>query len=74
MTHGPESSLFAIDGWHAGQWREIERGTTVGYKWLLRFGTVTTEKVRLRITQSRLCPTLKTFGLFLEPEGAYASI
>lgn len=70
ITEGQRIEEYAIDSWHQGQWREIERGTTVGYKWLHRFDPVTTEKVRLRITQSRLCPTLKTFGLFLEPEGA----
>jgi alpha-L-fucosidase len=66
VTEGQRIEEYAIDGWCEGQWHEIARGTTVGYKWLLRFDPVTTEKVRLRISRSRVCPTLKTFGLFME--------
>jgi alpha-L-fucosidase len=69
IAEGQRIEEYAVDGWHESQWREIQRGTTVGYKWLLRFGKITTTRVRLRITKSRACPTLKTFGLFLEPEG-----
>jgi alpha-L-fucosidase len=65
---GQRIEAYVLEGWHEGEWREIAEGTTVGYKWLLRFGTVTVDKVRLRITKSRLCPTLQAFGLFLAPE------
>lgn len=68
ICEGQRIESYVLEGWHEGSWREIARGTTVGYKWLLRFGTVTVPKVRLRILESRLCPTLKTFGLFREPE------
>ena len=68
IREGQRIEEYILEGLHEGEWREIKRGTTVGYKWLLRFGTVTVEKVRVRITKSRVCPTLKTFGLFFEPE------
>ncbi|MFT5473714.1 MAG: alpha-L-fucosidase [Candidatus Promineifilaceae bacterium] len=67
IREGQRIEKYQLEGWHEGAWRPIARGTTVGYKWLLRFGTVTVDKVRLRITASRVCPTLKNFGLFLEP-------
>ena len=48
-------------------WREFARGTTVGYKRLLRFDPVTASKVRVRIVDSRVCPTLSSFGLYFAP-------
>jgi alpha-L-fucosidase len=48
-------------------WREFARGTTVGYKRLLRFDPVTASKVRVRIVDSRVSPTLSNFGLYFAP-------
>jgi alpha-L-fucosidase len=48
-------------------WREFAHGTTVGYKRLLRFDPVTASKVRVRIVDSRVCPTLSNFGLYFAP-------
>jgi alpha-L-fucosidase len=59
---------FALDAWLKDGWQEIARGTTVGYKRLLRFDAVETAKVRLRILDSRVCPTLCEFGLYLEEQ------
>ena len=57
---------LALDAWVDGEWREIARGTTVGYKRLLRFEAVETDRVRIRILQSRIRPTLAEVGLYLE--------
>jgi alpha-L-fucosidase len=52
-----------------GEWKQVTEGTTVGYKRLLRFPTVFTDKVRLEILSSRLNPTIVEFGLYkLLPE------
>ena len=48
-------------------WKQVARGTTVGYKRLLVFDNVTTDKVRLHIVRSRLNPTLCNLGLFYQP-------
>ena len=64
---GQRVSEFALDAWAGGEWKEFARGTTVGYKRLLRFDDVTTSKVRLRILDSRVCPTLSAFGLYRSP-------
>jgi alpha-L-fucosidase len=50
-----------------GQWQQIAEGQTVGYKRICRTPDVTTDKVRIRILDSRVCPTIATFGLFLAP-------
>ncbi len=45
----------------------VARGTTVGYKRLLRFSATTSQRVRLVIDSSRTNPTLSSFGLFKSP-------
>jgi alpha-L-fucosidase len=57
-VRGQRIEHHALDAWVDGRWTEVATGTTVGYKKILRFPTVTTERLRLRITQSRLAPTV----------------
>jgi len=64
---GQRISGFALDSWDSGGWKEFAHGTTVGYKRLLRFPDVTTSRVRLRILDSRVCPTLGGFALYNAP-------
>ncbi len=64
---GQRIEQFSLEVLQGAEWKTIAQATTVGYKKLLRFEPVTARKVRLRITQSRLCPTLSAFGLFRSP-------
>lgn len=51
-------------------WREVAKGTTIGWKKLLRFPAVTAKWVRVRVLKSRSDTTNffpKTFGLYLDP-------
>ncbi len=65
---GQRIEQFRIDRWDGQDWQKVAEGTTVGYKRLLRFKPVTTDRVRIVIEQSRLSPTLSNFGLFRLPE------
>lgn len=66
---GQRISSFAIDVWQADGWKEVERGTTIGHKRLLRLmHPVTSDRVRVRILASRLEPTLAEFGLYKQPD------
>jgi alpha-L-fucosidase len=67
IATGQRVSEFALDAWDGGTWKEFARGTTVGYKRLLRFPDVTASKVRVRILDSRVRPTLCGFGLYHAP-------
>ena len=64
---GQRIEAFRLDVWADGAWKEVTSGTTVGYKRLLRFDAVTTDKVRLSILASRSNPTLAEFGLYKRP-------
>jgi alpha-L-fucosidase len=59
---------FVIETWSHGAWTvpaAVEEQTTVGRKRLMRLVVpVTTDRVRVRITGSRLEPTLAEIGLF----------
>ncbi|WP_428312895.1 alpha-L-fucosidase [Hydrocarboniphaga sp.] len=59
---------FVIETWSDGAWKPVaavEEQTTVGLKRLLRLVVpVTSDRVRVRITGSRLEPTLAEVGLF----------
>ncbi len=64
---GQRVEAFALDQFKDGQWAEFARGTSIGNHRLVRGDYVTTDKVRLRITQSPVCPALAEFGLYAEP-------
>jgi len=55
---------FAVDKWQDGQWVEFASGTSIGNLRLLRTEPTTTTRLRLRITQSPVCPALSEFGVY----------
>ena len=67
---GQRIESFVIEAWNGSAWIAVEKIssddlTTVGHRRLIRLKTpVTTDQVRIRITGSRLEPTLAELGLF----------
>jgi len=47
-----------------GTWQEVSRGTTVGYKRIAKFDPVTTDELRIRILDSRVCPVISFVGVY----------
>ncbi len=47
-----------------GGYVEVSSGTTVGYKKITRFDPVCTDEVRIKITDSRVCPVLSFIGIY----------
>ncbi len=64
---GQRVEAFALDQWKADGWQEFARGTSIGNRRLLRTGFVTSDRVRLRVTQAAAGPALSEFGLYAEP-------
>jgi alpha-L-fucosidase len=58
----------AVDAMVNGQWKELAKAESVGSCHLWRIPSVVTNRVRIRVTRSPVCPALSDFGLFLEPE------
>ncbi len=63
---GQRIESFALDQWHADQWMEFARGSSIGNCRLVRGEEVTASKVRLRITKSAACVALSELSLFRE--------
>jgi len=64
FRHGQRVESFVLEAQDGQAWKEISRGTTIGYKRLLRFDPVTASEVRLRITGSRDIPEIRHTGLY----------
>lgn len=63
---GQRIEKWAIDIWENDQWIQIAEGASIGSKRLWKGEPQTTNKVRLRVVDSPVCPTLSEIGLFLE--------
>jgi len=57
-THSERVEKHALDTWVDNAWKEIATGTNIGYKRILRFPEVTTQKLRIRILESRFYPAI----------------
>ncbi|MES2924690.1 MAG: alpha-L-fucosidase [Verrucomicrobiota bacterium] len=53
-TVGERVNQHALDAWIDGGWREIASAGNIGFKRILRFPSVETDRFRLRILESRL--------------------
>jgi alpha-L-fucosidase len=65
---GQRVQEYTVDAWDdtQGAWKTIVQGTTIGHCKLDRFPRVKASKVRLTIVKARGCPTIRTFGVFLD--------
>ena len=61
---GQRIEQFEMDYWNGDAWQKAAEGTTVGYKRLIQFDPITTEKVRLKMLSARLNPTIAELGLY----------
>lgn len=61
---GQRVEAFALDAWQDGDWRQFAAGTSIGSRRLIRRDPITTDRIRLRITQAPVCPALAEISLF----------
>ena len=67
FRNGQRVEEFAVEAWKNDDWVIIIKGTTIGYKRLMRFRPVESNKVRLVIISSRDNPEISTFGIYKQP-------
>jgi len=63
FRNGQRVESFVLEIPDHDGWQEIARGTTIGYRRLLRFSETRTDKIRLTIRSSRARPELTGFGI-----------
>jgi len=61
-THGERVEKHAVDAWIDNQWKRIVSSTNIGYKRILRFPEVTTDKFKFSVIQSRFIPVISTIS------------
>ncbi|RYY31409.1 MAG: alpha-L-fucosidase [Chitinophagaceae bacterium] len=64
---GQRIKSFTLEAWMGEEWKPIAIETTVGYKRILRFPSVTTTKVRFTITDAKYCPLISNIALYNAP-------
>jgi alpha-L-fucosidase len=65
---GQRVDAFVIDAWLDGAWKEIHAGRTIGNQVMVRLADpVTTNRLRLRITESAATPCISEFSLYRLP-------
>ncbi|MFH1194097.1 MAG: alpha-L-fucosidase [bacterium] len=65
---GQRVKAFTVEALVDGNWREISKATTIGYKRILRFPSVNAAQVRFNITDSKSCPVISNIGIFNAPQ------
>ncbi|MBN1144643.1 MAG: alpha-L-fucosidase [Bacteroidales bacterium] len=64
---GQRVKAFTFEALVDGNWKEVAKATTIGYKRLLRFPSVKATKVRFTITDSKGCPVISNIGVYNAP-------
>ena len=59
-SHSERVEKHAVDAWIDGEWKEIAQATNIGYKRILRFPDVITDKIRVRFLENRANPAIHT--------------
>jgi alpha-L-fucosidase len=67
VTFGQRIKKYHINIWKNGNWQKIIEGTTIGNRKLDGIEKITTDKIQLRIEESRACPLIAEFGIYLNP-------
>ncbi|MCP9768364.1 alpha-L-fucosidase [Lacihabitans sp. LS3-19] len=64
---GQRVKSFTLEAKIQGSWKEIAKETTIGYKRILRFPTITATEIRLHITDAKACPLISNLEVYLAP-------
>ncbi|MDP9077813.1 MAG: alpha-L-fucosidase [Bacteroidota bacterium] len=65
---GQRVKAFVVEALIGERWRELAKGTTIGYKRIVSFPTVTARKVRLHITDAKACLAISNVGVYYAPQ------
>lgn len=65
---GQRVKAFSIEAFQDGTWNEIAKGTTVGYKRIMRFPDVTASQVRINFEDGKAMPVISEIGIFYAPK------
>ncbi|HTE33308.1 MAG TPA: alpha-L-fucosidase [Chryseolinea sp.] len=61
---GQRVKSFSVEYWSDNSWKPLVKGTTIGYKRILKIDPVETEKIRLNIASAKACPLISNIELY----------
>ncbi|MCS7192879.1 MAG: hypothetical protein NZ937_07860 [Armatimonadetes bacterium] len=64
IAEGQRVERYRIEAFDGHDWKVIACGTTIGYRKLDRFETITATKMRLVIESALATPLIQNFGLY----------
>ncbi|MEO6633818.1 MAG: alpha-L-fucosidase, partial [Mucilaginibacter sp.] len=64
MQSGQRVKAFTVEALVNGRWREMAKGTTIGYRRIVSFPTVKATKVRFHITDAKACLVISNVGVY----------
>ncbi|MDM8159985.1 alpha-L-fucosidase [Labilibaculum sp. K2S] len=64
---GQRVKAFSVEALVDGNWKEIARATTIGYKRILRFPAVNATQVRFNVIDSKCSPIISSIGIYDAP-------
>lgn len=65
---GQRVKAFTVEAFVDGNWKQLAKATTIGYKRILRFPGVKATQVRFNITSSKSCPVISNIGIYNAPQ------
>lgn len=65
---GQRVKSFSIACWDGKAFKQIDQQTTIGYKRIIPFQTISTSKIQIQILASNACPVLSGIQLYRAPE------
>ena len=68
ISLGQRISSFTLEVWDGREFKELDRQTTIGYKRILQFPTLTTAKIRVNILDANACPVVSEIQVYKAPE------
>ncbi|MHA4806855.1 alpha-L-fucosidase [Flavitalea flava] len=64
---GQRVKAFTVAAMVDGNWKELAKATTIGYRRILRFPAVKTTQLRFTITDAKACPAISNIGIYNVP-------
>ncbi|MEZ0607806.1 alpha-L-fucosidase [Fibrella sp. WM1] len=64
---GQRVKSFTVEALVDGQWKQLDKQTTIGYKRILRFPTVTATQLRLTILDAKGSPLISNLAVYNAP-------
>lgn len=61
---GQRVKSFAVEVMDRGEWKEVAKATTIGYKRILKIEPVNTQKIRIRILDAKASPVLSNIAVY----------